>query len=63
MITRQDVAERRADLDRQVAAARQRIGDAEATIKAIDGAIQENNYYAQLLQEGAKAPEKAGDAE
>lgn len=49
VITRQDVTERRADLDRQVAAARQRIADAEAVIRALDGAIQENSYYAQLL--------------
>lgn len=58
VITRQDVAERRADLDRQVAAARQRIADAEAVIRAIDGAIQENSYYAQLLAGQEQAPPK-----
>lgn len=64
VITRQDVAERRADLDRQVAAARQRIADAEAVIRAIDGAIQENSYYAGLLQvPEATAPSRSQNPE
>lgn len=43
--------ERRADLGRQLAKARKDLTNAELTIKAIDGAMQENSYYVLLLAE------------
>jgi hypothetical protein len=60
-ITREHVAERRADLDRQLAVARQQAAAAQLMIQAIDGAIQENNYYVGLIAEQEKRKQHCAD--
>lgn len=62
-LTREHVKERRADLDRQLSEARQKLAaaqrdqqSAQQLIQAIDGAIQENNYYDGLISEQERAP-------